>query len=310
VSCVRIATRGSDLALAQASYVAGRIRDELGCETELVILKTTGDRVQNVSLAKIGGKGLFVKEIEEALMEGSADVAIHSAKDLPAELAAGLRLIAYPQREDPRDALVCRQPGERFSALRHGARVGTGSARRKAQLLAARPDLDVVPLRGNVPTRLGKLESEDLDAVVLAAAGLERLSLAGRISERMSPETMLPAVCQGVLALEIREGDDEAEGLRALDDEQVAIVAVAERSFLQRLGGDCTVPIAAHAQLVSGGRVRLDALVASVDGRRLARASDESPIGEATALGSRVAERILAQGGAAILEQVRAASRA
>jgi hydroxymethylbilane synthase len=169
MTVVRIATRGSDLALAQARYVAGRIERELGAETELVVLTTTGDRIQNVSLAKIGGKGLFIKEIEEALLDGRADVAIHSAKDLPAEIAPGLALAAFPERADPRDALVGREPETLLQTLPKGARVGTGSTRRRALLLALRPDLEIVPLRGNVPTRIAKLESEDLAAVVLAS---------------------------------------------------------------------------------------------------------------------------------------------
>lgn len=188
---VRIATRGSELALAQARYVEGRVREELGLDVELVIVKTSGDRLQEVSLSKLGGKGLFVKEIEEALLEGRADAAVHSAKDLPAELADGLALVAFPQREDPRDALVARAHGACIAELGEGARVGTGSARRSAQLLAARPDLSIVPLRGNVPTRIAKLESEALDAIVLACAGLDRLRRGAVISERISTDVLL-----------------------------------------------------------------------------------------------------------------------
>ena len=181
MSTVRIATRGSDLALAQSRTIAASVRQTLGVETDLVVLKTTGDRIQDQSLAKIGGKGLFVKEIEEALLDGRADLAVHSAKDLPAQLAEGLELAAIPERADPRDALAGREAGTRLDSLPEGARVGTGSTRRTAQLLARRPDLDVVPLRGNVPTRLRKLESEGLHAVVLACAGLDRLGLGARI---------------------------------------------------------------------------------------------------------------------------------
>jgi hydroxymethylbilane synthase len=307
---LRIATRGSDLALAQANYIAGRVRAELGRETELVVIKTTGDRIQNVSLSKIGGKGLFVKEIEEALLEGRADVAVHSAKDLPGELAPGLSLAAFPEREDPRDALVGRQPAARLADLRSGARVGTGSTRRSALLLALRPDLEIVPLRGNVPTRLAKLESDDLDAVVLACAGLDRLGFGKQIGERILPQQMLPAACQGVLALEVREDDADARVLEALSDPEVAVVAAAERSFLQQLGGDCSVPVAALAQRLGGGELEMEGLVASSDGRRVVRVRGEGAAGDAAALGRQLAQRVLADGGAEILEELRAASGA
>ena len=216
MSTVRLATRTSDLALTQARLVAGMLEARLGVATELVRLQTTGDRIQSVSLAKLGGKGLFVKEIEEALLEHRADLAVHSAKDLPAALPEGLELVAFPERADPRDALVARERGATLESLPRGARVGTGSVRRMAQLRALRPDLEVVPLRGNVPTRLRKLESENLDAVILACAGLERLGLADRIDERLAPEAMLPAVTQGILAIEGRAGDAIARAAAAL----------------------------------------------------------------------------------------------
>ena len=176
------------MALTQARHIAARIEKELGCETELVVLRTTGDRIQDRSLAKIGGKGLFVKEIEEALLGGRADIAVHSAKDLPATVPEGLSLIAFPERADPRDALVGREPGTTLAGLREGARVGTGSVRRAALLRAYRPDLEIVPLRGNVPTRLRKIEEQSLDAIVLASAGLDRLGLSDRIGERISTD--------------------------------------------------------------------------------------------------------------------------
>jgi len=309
VSALRIATRGSDLALAQTGQLAERIRRELGLETELVVVKTSGDRIQNVSLAKLGGKGLFVKEIEEALLAGRADVAVHSAKDLPAEIASGLRLVAFPERVDPRDALVAREPGATLDSLAEGARVGTGSTRRSALLRELRPDLEVVPLRGNVPTRIAKIESDRLDAVILACAGLERLGLGDRISERIATDRMLPAVCQGTLAIEARDGDPVAEKIAALDDAAASLAVAAERAFLTRLEGDCTVPLAVHAEPVGGGRVRVRGLVASLDGRRVARAEESAPVADAAAAGRRVAEAVLARGGDEILSALRTARR-
>jgi hydroxymethylbilane synthase len=307
---VRIATRGSDLALTQANYIAERIYSELALETELVVIQTSGDRMRDVSLAKVGGKGLFVKEIEEALLADRADVAVHSAKDLPAEIAPGLTLAAFPQRVDPRDALVSHQADLTLEGLPRGARVGTGSSRRMALLLAARPDLEVVPLRGNVPTRIAKLESESLQAVVLACAGLERLGLTQHIAERISPDVMLPAVCQGILALETREGDRLTSDIRRLGDPDVALSAAAERSFLRRLKGDCTTPLAVYAEIVSPERIRLRGMVASLDGRSLARAELEADRGAAVAAGQQLAESVLREGGADILEALRVESEA
>ncbi len=269
MTTIRIATRGSDLALVQARYVAARIESELGASTEIVLVKTTGDRIQSVSLAKIGGKGLFVKEIEEALTDGRADVAVHSAKDLPAVLADGLALAAFPQRADCRDALVAREAGATLGALSEGARVGTGSARRAAQLKANRADLEIVPLRGNVPTRLRKLVEQGLDAVIRACAGLDRLGFGDQIEERISPELMLPAVAQGALALEARSGEALCDDLAALNDGQTALSVSAERGFLARLGADCTVPVACLAEGSADGLLRLRGLVAAVDGSRI-----------------------------------------
>lgn len=302
---IRIATRGSDLALAQARHVAALIRDRLGRETELVVLATTGDRIQSVSLAKIGGKGLFVKEIEEALLDDRADVAVHSAKDLPADVAEGCHLAAFPERVDPRDALVTRTPGETLATLREGARVGTGSVRREAQLRAHRPDLDIRPLRGNVPTRLRKLVDEDLDAVILASAGLDRLGLADRIAERLPVTVLLPAVCQGILALETRAGDPLAEAITGLSDPEVHAIAVAERAFLGGLGGDCSTPLGALAEVVAG-EVRLEAFLSSRDGSRVLRARARSAQAESAAAGEAAAEQVLAQGGRDLLAELHA----
>ena len=308
MSVVRIATRGSELALTQARYVAGRIEAELGRATELVVLKTTGDRIQNVSLAKIGGKGLFVKEIEEALLDGRADVAVHSAKDLPAALAPGLRLASFPERADARDAWVARDGATRLGDARRGARVGTGSTRRTAQLLALRPDIEVVPLRGNVPTRLGKLESDDLDAVILACAGLDRLGLGDRITERIDTKVMLPAVCQGMLALETRDDDALGDDLAALDVPGHGALVAAERGFLARLEGDCTVPVAAHAALEQAGAwLSLEVLLCSTDGTERVHAREDGPVETAAELGRRLAADVLERGGRDILDALREA---
>ena len=310
MSTVRLATRTSDLALTQARLVAGMLEAKLGVATELVRLQTTGDRIQSVSLAKLGGKGLFVKEIEEALLEHRADLAVHSAKDLPAALPEGLELVAFPEREDPRDALVARERGATLESLPRGARVGTGSVRRMAQLRMLRPDLEVVPLRGNVPTRLRKLESEKLDAVILACAGLERLGLAERIDERLAPEAMLPAVAQGILAIEGRSGDPIARDVSALCCPRAAASAAAERAFLVRLEGDCNVPLAALAEEVEAGRLRLRALLSSLDGGRVLRHESECPVAEAAQAGAAAAEAILGKGGDALLASLRAESDA
>jgi hydroxymethylbilane synthase len=301
---LRIATRASQLALTQTGWVARRIEERLGVATELVPLRTTGDRLADVSLAKVGGKGLFVKELEEALLDGRADLAVHSAKDLPARLPEGLALVAFPERADPRDALAA---GGRFasvSSLPAGARVGTGSARRAAQLRTWRPDLEIAALRGNVPTRLERLAEGRFDAVILACAGLERLGLADRIDERIAPERLLPAIGQGVLAIEARADGALAGDLAALTHADSARALAAERALLLRLEGDCNVPLAGHAEPLAGGGLRLRALVATPDGARIVRAAGEG--GDAEALGRRVAEELLAGGAAAILAAGRA----
>ncbi len=304
MSVIRIATRGSELALAQARFVADRIQKELDHETELLVIKTQGDKILDVPLAEIGGKGLFVKEIEEALLDGRADVAVHSAKDLPAQLEPGLVLTAFPERVDPRDALVSRDRTLTLESLRKNARVGTGSTRRAALLLAHRPDLEIVPLRGNVPTRVAKLESENLDAVILACAGLERLGMDDLICERISCEVMLPAVCQGTLALETRKDDAVAQLIARLDEPSAALSVAGERSFLLRIEGDCTVPMAVHLVERGEGRIWLRGLIASLDGKRIVRAEAEVASSEAAAAGRRVAEAVLEGGGAEILREL------
>lgn len=311
MSRLRIATRASELALTQTRWVARRIEAQLGVETELVPLRTTGDRLANVSLAKVGGKGLFIKELEEALRDGRADLAVHSAKDLPARVPAGFALVAFPERADPRDALVS---GGRFGsldALPHGARVGTGSARRAAQLLAWRPDLVVVPLRGNVATRIHRLaEGAEgaglrLDAVLLACAGLERLALSAHIDERVAPERLLPAVGQGTLALETLEDARLGADLAVLTHDDSARALRAERALLARLEGDCSVPLAGFAEGQPDGPLRLRGIVASPDGTHVVRA--EGTGADPDALGAEVAEQLLRRGARAILTALRAA---
>ncbi|MEZ4332699.1 MAG: hydroxymethylbilane synthase [Myxococcota bacterium] len=310
MSRLRIATRGSDLALVQSRQIAAELERALGVAAELVVVRTTGDRIVDRSLSKIGGKGLFVKEIEEALLAGEADLAVHSAKDVPARLAPGCVIACYPERKDPRDALAARERGTTLARLRRGARVGTGSTRRMALLRALRPDLEVVPLRGNVPTRLGKLEQDGLDAVVLACAGLDRLGLTDRIDERIAPESMLPAVGQGLLALEARADSAWHARLVELEPAETGPIARAERAYQTTLGGDCSIPLAGFAEHVEGGRLRLRGLVASLDGRRIVRAEDVGPVGSPEALGARVAQAVLDGGGRAILDAIAAAGEA
>jgi hydroxymethylbilane synthase len=307
---VRIATRRSALALAQAGAVARALEAALGRGTELVPLVTTGDRLPDANLSRVGGKGLFVKEIEEALLEGRADLAVHSAKDLPGAERAGLVLAAFPPRADARDALVARDPAATLLGLPRGARVGTGSARRTSQLLALRPDLAVTPLRGNVDTRLRRLAERAFDAIVLACAGLERLGRAGEISERIDPGALLPAVGQGVLALQTRAGDALAAELGPLDDAAARACLAAERAFLAALEGDCNVPLAAYAEPLPAGRLRLRALVASPDGRALVRAEREASRADAATAGRDAGQEVLAKGGAEILARLRAEANA
>lgn len=295
-----IGSRGSQLALWQARWVQARLA-ELGHESRIEIIHTTGDKVLDVALSKVGSKGLFTKEIEEALLAHTIDLAVHSLKDMPTELPEGLTLAAIPVREDPRDALV----GCKLAALKHGARIGTSSLRRGAQLRALRPDLDIQTIRGNVDTRLRKLEERQFDAIVLAAAGLRRLGWADRITEYLEPDVMCPAVGQGALAIETRA--DNGAGYQAcvkLDDASTRICVTAERAVLATLGGGCQVPIGAHAQVAAPG-VRLDAVIVHPDGTAVIRRSGcgEDP----GALGAALGSELLGAGGRAILDAVYAA---
>jgi hydroxymethylbilane synthase len=289
MTTLRLATRKSALALAQArAYARSLEAAHAGLGVEELHVVTSGDRIQDRALQEVGGKGLFVKEIEEALLDGRADFAVHSIKDVPAELASGLALGAIPLREDARDALVSRG-GEKLAALPEGARIGTSSLRRRTLLLRARPDLRVEVMRGNVDTRLRKLDEGQVDAIVLASAGLRRLGLEARATELIDPTVMLPAVGQGALGIECRAGDRDVERLLAATDHaETRIAVVAERGFMAAVGGSCNLPVAAHATR-DGGDMILAAMTADADGSRARfgarRASWPRDAGEAEALG-------------------------
>jgi hydroxymethylbilane synthase len=301
---IRIATRKSPLALWQAEHVRGLLeRTHPGLQVELVTMSTQGDKILDAPLAKIGGKGLFVKELEQSLLEGQADIAVHSMKDVPVELPEGLHLPVVLTREDPRDAFVSRRY-ERLDQLPHGARVGTSSLRRQAQLHALRPDLEILSLRGNVGTRLRKLDDGEFDAIVLASAGLIRLGLAERITQRLETDLCLPAIGQGVIGIECRSGDAAVHGLIApLNDSTTQICIAAERALNARLQGGCQVPIAGHATL-QGGNVSVHGLVGYPDGSRVIRGHAAGTTAEAAAVGMALAEDLLARGARTILNHV------
>lgn len=302
-----IATRGSALALWQARHVQARVEAIAPhIAVDLVVLKTQGDRILDVPLAKVGGKGLFVKEIEAALVDRSADLAVHSMKDVPAELAPGLAIAAISARESPWDAL-CARSAVTLDTLPQGARVGTSSMRRQCQLLAHRPDLRIEMLRGNVPTRLQKLDEGNYDAVVLAAAGLVRLGLRERITQLLPLEISIPACAQGALGIEVRADDSTARELavRALHDDRAAEAIAAERAFLLRMGGSCETPLAAHAEHGAGGDLRVVGMCGMPDGSRILRAKVEGSPVDAHRLGTDLADALLAQGAAQILAMTR-----
>ncbi len=274
---------------------------------ELQIIKTTGDKITDAPLAKVGGKGLFVKEIEDALLEGSADLAIHSMKDVPADLPEGLVIAALPEREDPRDALIIRD-GEKMADLPGGALIGTSSLRRAAQMRAMRPDFEIRDLRGNLDTRLRKLDEGRFDAIILAAAGLNRMEWGARASVLMDPVEFIPAVGQGALAIETRLEDPAIRRLlEPLDHFETATAVRAERSLLLELGGGCQVPIGGYAR-IAGKVVELFGLVASLDGRQMFRALGSAPFEDVVALGKKVAEELLGKGARQILDEVCRAS--
>lgn len=300
---LRCGTRASALARWQTGRIAGLLRDRAGLACETILLSTEGDRRLDVPLPEIGGKGVFTQELEAALREGSIDFAVHSLKDLPIEPAEGLVLAAVLLREDARDVLVGR-PGGTLATLAPGARVGTSSTRRMAQLRAARPDLSILPLRGNVDTRVRKARDGEYDAIVIAAAGLIRLGLAGAITEYLPYEIMLPAPGQGALAVQCRADDERTRELLApLDEPAVRAATGAERAFLEALGGGCAAPVAALARPTGAGATefRLRCLVGSTDGSRVLRVEGTAPAAGLTPLALRLAADVIARGGRELL---------
>ncbi len=301
---IRIATRASNLAVWQAKWVRDQLlQQHPDIAIELVKMSTQGDRFLSAPLSEIGGKGWFVKELEAALYDGSADIAVHSMKDVPVNFPEGLMLAVICARGDPTDALVVREglAARDLASLPQGGRVGTASLRRATQILATRPDLSTAPVRGNVETRLGKLDSGEFDAIVLASAGLERLGLAERITARLGPPEFVPAGGQGAVGIECRSDDVEVRQLlAALDDEVTSRCVRAERSVSRHLGGNCSVPLASHA-IDAGGELSLTALVASLDGGKVLRAEGRG--GDPEALGIAVAEDLLAAGAGPLLEE-------
>lgn len=305
MSTLRIATRKSPLALWQAEHVAARLRAaHPGIDIELVPLSTRGDEILDRALSKVGGKGLFIKELEVAMSDGRADIAVHSMKDVTAEMPAGFTLAAILEREDPRDAFV----SNRFASLAElpqGARVGSSSLRRQCQLKALRPDLELITLRGNVGTRLGKLDAGDFDAIILAAAGLDRLEMPERIRERIAPEQCLPAIAQGTLGIECAaDRADIIELVRVLEHEPTAIRTRAERALNRRLQGGCDVPVAGYAEL-EGNEIRLRGLVGLPNGTRVVRGERRGTLDDAENLGESLAEEMLARGAADVLAALR-----
>ena len=301
---LKIGTRGSKLALAQSQWIKKRIETKYPhIQVELVKIKTTGDKILNSPLSRIGGKGLFVKEIEEALIREEIDVAVHSMKDVPARLPVALTLSTFPEREDPRDALI--SIGDRtIEELPQGSGVGTCSLRRAAQLLHLRPDLNMVPLRGNIETRLRKLRSGDLQAIILATAGIKRLGLATNITQVISPEQILPAIGQGALGLEVRRDDENTINLLDfLNHKKTEVTIRAERAFLNELEGGCQVPIAAFARL-NGKNLRLEGMVAELDGSKIIRDELSGEKDRAEEIGIELARRLLNSGADKILKRI------
>jgi len=295
-----IGSRASKLALWQSEWVQAQLKEK-GVESEIKKIITKGDKILDVPLAKVGGKGLFVKEIEEALLREEIDIAVHSMKDMPAEMPAGLQLGPIPQREDPRDALISHE-GKVLADLPQGALVGTSSLRRQAQLLALRPDLKIVSLRGNLDTRLRKVKEGAFDAILLAAAGLHRLGWAAEITEYLAPETFVPAIAQGALAIQFRQLDIETlDHILFLNHSETGVTIRAERALLARLEGGCQVPIAGHATL-SEGQVTLKGRVLSLDGKTVIEETQSASRLEAESLGVAVAEALLVKGADAILK--------
>jgi hydroxymethylbilane synthase len=302
---LKIGTRGSQLALWQANWVkSALLAEDSSLSIELVTIKTTGDKILDVPLAKVGGKGLFVKEIEEALLNGKIDLAVHSMKDMPAQIPQGLCIGAIPEREIPQDVLISKN-NRHLSKLPSAAIIGTSSLRRKAQLLFARPDLLVVPLRGNLDTRIKKLETENLDAIILAAAGIKRLGFEKRVTQYLDENIMLPAVGQGALCIEIRENDPMVAPVVAkLEDPKTRTIVMGERAFLNRLEGGCQVPIAAHGK-IDNNIFTLSGLVAAVDGKMLIKETLQGPENSPDITGVELAERLISKGAKTIIDNLK-----
>jgi len=299
VALLRIGSRGSQLALWQANHVKALL-EQHGHKVEIEIIKTTGDKITDVALSQVGTKGMFTKEIEEALAEKRVDLAVHSLKDLPTEIPSGFEIAAIPVREDARDVFCSRKYGS-IRELPNGAKIGTSSLRRQAQLKALRPDLGIYPLRGNVDTRLRKLEAGEYDAVILAAAGLNRLGKRECIRQVLAAKLMCPAAGQGALAIEIRKDDLRVrQQVAFLDDKAARMTTTCERALLNKLGGGCQVPIGALAEV--GGRLHLQAIVARPDGTKLLRESGQGD--DPVQLGEAVGEALLRHGADAILQEV------
>ncbi len=290
--------------MTQTNWVADRLRQRYPeMEIAIVVIRTKGDIMQDVSLAKIGGKGVFVKEIEDALLRGDVDIAVHSMKDVPAELPEKLHIATIPEREDPRDVLIAKD-NKKMESLPRGARIGTGSLRRGMQVRNLLPDVQIVPLRGNLDTRIRKIEVDGLDGIIVAAAGIRRMGWIKRVSQFIPAEVMLPAVGQGALGIEMRTGDASlAEMLAFLNHSATSMEVGAERSFLQRLGGGCQVPIAAYAQ-IRGKELIVRGLVGSLDGRAMITDEVRGNPPAYRMLGMLLAERILARGGQALIDQI------
>ena len=307
MSTIKIGTRGSKLALWQATWVKSVLeKQHPELTVDIVVIKTKGDKILDVPLAKIGGKGLFVKEIEDALLRGDIDIAVHSMKDMPADLPEGLCIGPIPRREVPGDVLISRK-GKNLTDLKPGQRIGTSSLRRAAQILHARPDLKIVPLRGNLETRLKKLEEGQMDAIVLAAAGVKRLGLEHRITEYLDPSMMLPAVGQGALCIELRKNDrDTGQAIDHLDHGPTRTAVLGERAFLNRLEGGCQVPIAALGEVLKD-QFTLTGLVADVDGGIVIKETLSGPAHECQAIGTALADRLVDRGARDILNKLKEA---
>ncbi len=304
---IRLGSRGSKLALWQAEFIQSEVSRRTGRPVEIVRIKTTGDMILDVPLARVGGKGLFVKEIEEALLSARIDLAVHSMKDVPTDLPSGLEIVAITRREDPRDAFLSARH-KRFEDLPRGAKLGTSSLRRQTQLLAVRPDLEVESLRGNLDTRIRKMEQGQYDAIVLAAAGLRRLGWEKKITHYIPESVSLPAIGQGALGIEIRSDDGATrEAVAFLSDRDTALAVRAERGFLKRLEGGCQVPIAAHGR-TNGNAIVLDGLVGRPDGSHVIRGSRTGTVSDPESLGVGLADDLLARGAREILDDVYRAS--